>query len=402
MPTEKLYHADAALQQFTGCVLRCTPAEGGYAVVLDRTAFYATAGGQPHDTGTLGTERVLQVDEDEATGDIVHLVAGAISGEVTGAVDWERRRDHTEQHTGQHLLSQAFVQALGAETVSFHMGEAVSTIDLNIESLTLEQVDQVECLANAVIRENRQVVIHVTDAEGARSFPLRKPPTVDANIRIVAISGFDWSACGGTHVVRTGELGLIKIKSWERAKRQVRVEFLVGGRALANFQAVDTATRELCRSLSVGLDDLPGAVGRLRDESQRLRKQVQQLTDQALAREAEDLLASAHVVGGMRLVRHVFVGRPLDEVKLLAAKVARHSGAVAVFGLRGALPHLLLSRSPDVRGVDVGAVLREALPVIDGKGGGSLMTAQGAGTRPDGFEQAFDLCVVRVAEALGL
>jgi len=369
-------------------------------VELDRTAFYAEAGGQPADTGRLADQRVLDVQVDAVTGIIIHTVEGPVTGEVTGEVDWSRRRDHMEQHTGQHLLSEAFIRLLKAETVSFHLGETVSTIDVTIDNLDPEQVAAVEEAANRIVREDREVRIHRVDDAGAARLPLRRPPKVTGDIRIIEIADFDWSACGGTHVHRTGELGLLKISGWERYKKGVRVEFRAGGRALAHFQAVDTLVRDLCRNLSTGLQELPEVVGRLRDEATRLRKQVQQLQEQTLLREAAALVAEGRTLGGVRVVRAVFGARAPEEVKLLAAKVAQQGGAVAVFGLKGSLPQVILARSPDVRGVDVGAILKAALPAIDGKGGGSPVAAQGAGTKREGLPLALDFCVARIAEVL--
>lgn len=374
-----------------------------YAVTLDRTAFYATAGGQPHDTGVLGGRRVLDVVEDEATGDVLHLLDGPVEGEVAGQVDWPRRQDHMEQHTGQHLLSQAFVELLGAETVSFHLGAENATIDLTIDALTQDQVSAVEDLVGRLIREDRPVHVHwAPDAAAAQArFPLRKPPAVAAGVRIVEISGFDWSACGGTHVASTGRLAAVKVKAWEKHKKGVRVSFLAGGRALRDYQALDAMTRDLARDLTLGVMEIPAAVARFRDEAQRLRRQLKEATDKLLELEAQELLAGARPVAGARILKLTFGGRQLDEVKALAAKVAAQPKAVALFGTRGALPQLVFARSVDLR-LDIGAVLKQVLPAIDGRGGGSPVSAQGAGTRADGLATALDTAAARVAELLGV
>lgn len=402
LATVKLYHRDAYLQEFTAQVLDCRPGPQGYDVVLDRTAFYPTSGGQPHDTGTLDGRRVLEVVLDEATGDIIHRCDGPVAGQVVGRIDWPRRLDHMEQHTGQHLLSAAFVAALGAETVSVHLGAEASTVDLATESLTADQVAQVEALANQVIREDRPVHVHwaADAAEAQILFPLRKPPAVVGQVRVVEIAGFDWTPCGGTHVASTGRLGLVKVKAWERYKRGVRVTFLAGGRALADYQALDGAAREMARTLSVGAADLPAAVARLRDEATRLRKQLKEATDLLLAHEAQSLVAGARTVGGVRVVRCIFGGRQADEVKALAAKVAALPKAVALFGTRGALPQLVFARSMDVR-LDMSAILSQALPAIAGRGGGSPAMAQGAGTNPEGLQAALEVATARVVELLG-
>lgn len=398
MPTVKLYHQDATLRSFQGQVLRCDPAQNGWEVVLDQTAFYPTAGGQLHDTGLLGGQRVETVREEE-DGTIVHLVDGPLAGSVEGAVDWERRCDHTEQHTGQHLLSAAFIEALGAETLSFHMGQESSTIDIAADSLTPEEVERVELLANQVVRANRPILTHLVEASEIGRFPLRKPPAVDSGIRIVEIQGFDWSACGGTHVAATGQLGLIKVKSWERYKKGTRVEWLAGGRAMADYLRLDQMTRTLCRSLSIGVAELPAYIVRLQDEAAALRKQVKLLADKALEAEAQELLAEARTVRGVRVLRKVITGRTVEEAKGLAQKVASQPQAVALFGLKGALPQLIFTRSVNVR-LDLGSVIREALPLIDGRGGGSPVAAQGGGSRQEGLEGALDLAMQKVVDAL--
>lgn len=403
LATVKLYHQDAEILEFSAHVVECRPAGDRWLAVLDQTAFYATAGGQPHDTGSLGGRRVLDVVEDEATGAILHTLDGPVAGLVSGQVDGGRRLDHTEQHTGQHLLSQAFVEVLGAETVSFHLGADAATIDLNTEGLTQEQVDAVEALAFRIIREDRPVRIHwAADAGEAQArFPLRKPPAVHTRVRIVEIDGFDWSACGGTHVASTGRLGLVKVKAWEKYKRGVRVTFLAGGRALRDYQVLDAMTRNVARELTLGVLEIPAAVARHRDEAQRLRRQLKEATDRLLEVEAQELLAAARPVAGARIIKFAFSGRQLEEVKALAARVAAQPRAVALFGTRGALPQLVFARSVDLR-LDVGAILKQVLPAIEGRGGGSPVAAQGAGTRGDGLGAALDMAAAKVAEALGV
>lgn len=396
----KLFHEDAYRTEFQARVLRCQPAGGAWDVVLDQTCFYPAAGGQPSDTGTLGGRRVVDVAEEEQTGEVLHRVDGPLAGHVDGLIDWGRRLDHMEQHTGQHLLSGACEQLLDAHTVSWHLGAASATVDLSIESLSPEQAERVELECNRVIRASLPVLTHLVDAEGLRQFPLRKVPEVTENIRVVEIAGYDWSACAGTHVRQTGELGLLKIKAWERYKRLTRVEFLVGSRALADYLSLDRLTRELCRSLTLGVADLPGYVNRTQEEIASLRKQVKLLQEKAVEAEAADLLASAsRRVAGARVVRMLFGGRPLEEVKLLAAKVAAHPGSIAVFGTRGAIPQIVLHRSVDLR-IDLGGVIRQVLPLIDGKGGGSPVQAQGGGARPEALEHALDQAILKIAEAL--
>lgn len=394
MSTRKLFHEDAYRTRFTANVLSCVAAGETWDVVLDATAFYAESGGQPSDTGRLGGQPVLGVRELE-DGTIVHTVPGPLEGEVTGEIDFDRRLDHMEQHTGQHLLSGAFERLFDAETVSWHLGADAATVDLAIESLTPEQVEQVELECSRVIRAALPVITHVTDREGVKDFPLRKPPAVDGEIRVVEIAGYDWSACAGTHVRQTAEIGLVKIKAWERYKRTTRVTFLAGRRALADYLALDRMTRDLCRAHSIGVPELPRFVERTEAELDSLRRRARVLQEQVLEYEARELVGQARWVGGVRLVRQVFAGRPLDELKLLAAKVAAHPPSLAVFGTRGAVPQIILHRSVDLR-LDVGQALRQALPVFGGRGGGSPIQAQAGGSRPEQLEAALDAIVARL------
>ncbi len=398
MPTRKLFHDDSYRTEFAATVLSCLSAGDAYDVILDQTGFYAEAGGQPSDSGTLGGRRILNVRE-ENDGTIIHTVDGPLEGSVSGQIDWDRRLDHMEQHTAQHLLSGTFEQFFDAETISWHLGSDGTTVDLTIENLSPEQAEQIELECNRVIRMGLPVITHITDDAGVSNFPLRKPPTVTGEIRVVELQGYDWSACAGTHVRTTGELGLLKIKSWERYKKTTRVTFLAGRRALGDYLALDRLTRDLCRGLSIGVADLPKYVERSQEEISTLRKRMRTLQEQILEHEALELLAGARKVGGVRLVRAVFVGRPLDELKLLAAKVASHSGSVAVFGTKGAMPQIVLNRSVDLR-LDVGQVIKQVLPLIDGKGGGSPLQAQGAGSRPDQLEHALDTAIHRLVELL--
>jgi len=400
LPTIKLFHEDPYRRSFSARVLSCTQVGDQWQVELDQTCFYAASGGQPSDLGTLGGRTVLDVVEDEASGRIFHLVDGPLEGEVQGEIDWRRRLDHMEQHSGQHLLSGAFEHLLDAETVSWHLGTESCTVDLAIPSLTAEQAEQVELECSRIIREARPILTHLATAETIANYPLRKPPTVSGEIRVVEIQDYDWSACAGTHLRSAAEIGLVKIKSWEKYKKYTRVTFLAGSRALRDYQFLDRMTRDLCRSLSIAVPTLPQYVERTQEETSGLRKQLKVLQEKLLEAEAEELLVHNSIrLGTVKVVRSIFGGRSLDELKLLAAKVAAHPGAVAVFGTKGALPQIVLHRALDVRG-DMGAIIRQVLPLIDGRGGGSPVSAQGAGKRPEALAEALDEVVVRIAASL--
>ncbi|PYT02704.1 MAG: alanyl-tRNA editing protein, partial [Acidobacteria bacterium] len=220
-PTEKQYFHDSSLLEFSATVVEVKASERGDCVVLDQTAFYPTGGGQPNDTGSLGEARVIDVFEDDAN-IIYHVVQPVGSIEpgqnVTGLIDRGRRLDHLQQHSGQHILSQAFVQTCGAETRSFHLGSQTSTIDIELQSPSDDLMRGAEDLANAVIFEDRPMRVHLVNDEEAALLPLRKESAVRGKIRVIEIENFDWSPCGGTHAARTGQIGLIAIRSYERIR----------------------------------------------------------------------------------------------------------------------------------------------------------------------------------------
>src|ERR1044072_5346972 len=219
--TERLYYEDSHLTEFEARVVDVTERVSGWAAVkLDRTAFYPTGGGQPSDKGTLNDARVIEcIDEEEAG--VLHIVQGeplAVGTMVRGQIDWPRRLDHIQQHTGQHILSQAFVALYQAETRSFRMMEQASEIDLALDDPTDDRIERAIELANSIVWEDRRVHVRQVTKDEAAQVPLRKDSAREGELRIIEIEGFDLSPCGGTHAVRTGEVGIICVRSWERAK----------------------------------------------------------------------------------------------------------------------------------------------------------------------------------------
>ncbi len=273
--TTKLYWHDSQLTQFSAQVVDCFVHDGHQAVVLDQSAFYPGGGGQPHDTGAINATRVVAVSMTE-DGRMLHHLEGDVPfkvGEtVAGVVDWPRRLEMLQQHTGQHILSQAFFQLFGAETRGFRIFEQVAEIDLTLDGSPDElatAIGQAEELANAVVFEDRAVRLHtVTPAEAAQ-LPLRKENFNTDCVRVIEIADFDWSPCGGTHARRTGEVGLIAVRGWERAKRMTRVQFVCGGRALRDYRAANQTATSVARRLSVGRDEALEAVAQLLEEHKK-------------------------------------------------------------------------------------------------------------------------------------
>lgn len=378
--TERLYYRDGRLLEFTARVVAIVDSAGKPGVVLDRTAFYPTSGGQPFDTGLLNGVPVVDVVDRKET--ILHVLGGpapAVGAEVLGRVDAERRRDHTQQHTGQHVLSQAFERARSLRTVSFHLGADYCTIDLDTAALDDAAAREAETLANQIVLEDRAVLIHFAPSDDIDRFGLRKPTARTGEVRIVEIEDFDRSACGGTHVQRTGQIGPIKIRRWERRGGQTRVEFLCGWRALRDYAARLDATRALAERLSARDSEILPTLGRALDELERLRDEVSRLRDQLLDHEADDLVRSATGLRGLPaagLVVATYENRPPDDLKRLALAVVKKTQAVVLLGSSGDRGHLVFAQQPGLP-FDMSALLRDAVARIGGRGGGSRDLAQG-------------------------
>jgi len=394
--TERLYYSDPYLCEFEARVIARRDIDGRSAVVLDRTAFYPTGGGQPNDTGTLSGVSVLDVIADG--GLIWHVLEGHMNAdEVDGRVAWGRRFDHMQQHTGQHILSQAFIQTCGAETVAFHLGATSSTIDVNRVDLGVDDLGRAESLANEII--DRALAVSATfysQADLAR-IPLRKPPKVTETIRIVQVAGFDWSACGGTHVANTAHIGLIKVVGSERRGQETRVTFLCGGRARADYARLQALAQGLVARFTTAQDDLLDAVDRRSAEVQALRKELSDLEGQWVASTAAALWATAESRGGYRVVA-LARDYPFERVKRVAQALRGFPAAVVLLGVRGERPQLICARADDVN-LNAGDLLRTAVTAGGGRGGGRPDWAQGGVPTNEGLDKALAAAVAALPAA---
>jgi len=377
--TDRLYYHDSYLRHFSASVVERLHWEGKPAVVLDKTAFYPTSGGQPSDHGTLGEVDVLDVVVREDDGTIVHVLRDFLSaGSVEGNVDWQRRFDHMQQHTGQHILSAAFERLLNADTVGFHLGTKVSTVDIAVPSLDMNDVAPVEGLANQIIWDNHTVSAYLVDREDVVSLNLRREPTIHGPIRLIDIQDFDLNPCGGTHVSRTGEVGLIKTTRLETRGNITRVEFLCGRRALADYRLKNDILANLAQKLTVGFWELVQAVSRLESDGKQARKELRRAREELLSLESERLVQSVVNVAGYSVVRCVWSEREVAEIRTLAQTLARSTGVVALLAcVNDDRSHLCFSRAANLD-LDVALLLKEACQQLDGKGGGQPHLAQGS------------------------
>ncbi len=378
----RIYYDDPRRTAFEATVTSVSTADGRPAVALDTTAFYPTSGGQPHDTGTLGEAQVVDVTESEA-GEVWHVLDRDLptGSHVRGTVDWPRRFDHMQQHTGQHILSAAFDRLNHARTVGFHLGAAVSTVDFAIE-VSARDVAAAEAEANRIVWEDRPVRIRFVDAAEVEKLSLRKEPDRAGTLRVIDVEGYDMSACGGTHVPRTGSVGLIAVLSAEKLRGGTRLEFVCGGRALRSLRTFRDAVAGCIRHVSVAPDELPAAVERLQADAKDQRKLVKELQDRLAGFEAAALADAAQLVGGGREVIRAIEGRDQAGLRAMAAEVCSRPGfRVALFSATA--PHVVvLARSTDVQ-ADCGAVLKTLLAAFGGRGGGKADLAQGGGLTGD-------------------
>ncbi len=381
--SERLYYADSYLRTFDAEVIERLDVNGQPAVVLNRSAFYPEGGGQPSDRGTLNQTHVIDVIERESDRAVLHVLAEPLKADhVTGEINTTRRFDLMQQHTGQHILSEAFLKLANAATMSFHLNpdamDGALTIDVNTTQLTPDQADRVEDLANAIVFENRPVSARFVTPAELQTLPLRKPPKVDGAIRIVEIEDFDWSACGGTHVARTGEVGLIKILKLERRGGETRVEFRCGGRALIDYRRKHVMIGKVASDLSTGFWDLDQTITRIQAEGKAVRKQLAEAEARIQQYEASELLSKTVQCKGYHLIAHVWLDRDAAYIKRMANLLSAQPGMVALLGASGAALALVFARSKDLS-IDLAALLKATASRLGGKGGGSSDFAQAGG-----------------------
>jgi alanyl-tRNA synthetase len=407
--TDRLYYHDPFLYDFDAEVREVAESPRP-ALVLDRTAFYPTSGGQVFDTGWITTSdsklRVSEVAETE-DGRIVHYLEAPVmdlkpEARVHGQIDADRRRDHMQQHSGQHVLSAAFVRLFNMPTVSFHMADDYCSIDLDTPTLTKEQVESAERMANEIILENRPVDVRYVTRDEAATLGLRKlPPAMGApglagvarpgrgdQLRIIDIRDFDLSACGGTHVRQTGQIGCILLRKTERVRQGWRVEFVAGQRAVATARRDFTTLTEAATLFSAHIYDVPQQVRKSLDEIRTLRKQREQSQEELAEAQATALLAETPETNGRKIVVRIFSERDMNALKLLAQKLTRLApNAVALLATTSPQPSLVFAQSVGLP-FDMSALMKETMAKLGGRGGGSKDMAQGGVANVEGIDAA--------------
>jgi len=380
--TERLYYHDSSILTFKATVTGIDQVEDRFRVRLDKSAFYPTSGGQLFDTGNLSGLAVIEVIEEE--GEVFHILKDkpsfAVGDKVSGKIDYERRRDNMQKHTGQHILSAALIEACKAETVSSRLGEEDSTIEVNREDLSEQELLKAEILANEIIFQNRPVSVNFVPHDQLKGLPLRKiPDREEKDYRIIVIDNFDWSACGGTHCQTTGSVGLVKITSKEKVHGHLRLHFLTGMMALEDYRwrlaQIENISNIFTRHGRESLE----AVKNLVDENSRLRKKAADLKRQLLPTFMARWYQKALDVGGLKIVAIDYSGEDFKEAREAALGIINNYEAVAVIGADDKLIVAVSKGLP----VSAAEALKKAVDLFGGRGGGSPQMAQGGGFKPD-------------------
>jgi alanyl-tRNA synthetase len=371
--TQRLYYREPHRKTFDGTVVHVETVDGRSYVMLDQTAFYPTSGGQPNDTGTLGSAAVTDVIDRE-DGTIAHVISGTLqTGEVvSGEIDWARRFDHMQQHTGQHVLSAAFDRLFGVRTESFHMGQQSATIDLARE-VTAAEVAKAEDDANRVVWEDRPVSIRFATAEEAAAMGMRKESDRTGTLRLIDVQDYDLSACGGTHVERTGAIGAIAIGGSEKLRGGSRVEFLCGDRVVQRFRLWRDALSAMQKHLSVPPIEMAPSIERLLEDSKALHRAIRGFQEKLAAHEASALLAKGPVIV------EAIEGWDAQGIKSIAVRATSANPVAVVVLFTTSTPAQVVIARGATAGVDAGALLKQLAAKFGGKGGGKPDLAQGGG-----------------------
>ena len=383
--TKRLFYEDPYLVEFEAKVLRRTTIQKKPAIILDQTCFYPESGGQPSDTGMLNGIRVIKLIEEKSS--ILHVLEENIPAQlVRGRVDWERRFDHMQQHAGQHILSQSFLRLFGAATLSFHLGETVSTIEVDLRKMTDDEAEKAEKLANEIVFQDREIRTYFVEEKDVADIPLRKPPTKKGDIRVIEIKDFEHSACGGTHPCRTGEIGLVKILGQGKIRGNVRMEFVCGSRALKDYAWKNRSLRDLSNKLTISEKEVTKSCEKLLAELRSQKKIIKGLKEKIIGFEAQEIVRQTQG----NIVKKILPGKTVDEARFLALSIIKMGSYAVLFGLRTEeRAHLVMACSESL-GADMRELIPLVVPLICGRGGGSPTLVEIVGEKKENLSPALE------------
>lgn len=398
---EKLYYENPYEKEFTANIVDVVEKENEFHILLDKTYFYPEGGGQPSDTGYIESTPVTYVYE--GAGNIYHVTERKPSKfkKVKCGIDWEKRYDHMQQHLGQHILSAYLVELFSANTIGFHLGKDYSTIDID-KVISDDDFKKVESSVNETILSNIPVeVLYPSDKE-LKKLPLRKqPPKTEEQIRLVKVGDIDINACCGTHPHSTIEVQLVKITKWEKYKSGMRIEFLCGKRAVEDYIVKHTRLKEISKVLAVSENDASLEIHRINKELRELNSSVKSLKDEVAGYMVEKMVSDAEIIGDVKIIKEVYSNVDLKYINTIGSKIVSYPNVVALFGVEsGDKAHLVFMRSKDLKIISMNALLKDAISLIDGNGGGSDFSAQGGGKNNNNLESSLEYAYSKVKEAV--
>ena len=383
--TKRLYFDDPYQIEFEGKVTQSLLHEGNPALILDQTCFYPEGGGQPADKGTLDRIPVIHVFEQDDR--IVHVLEKEVTADVImGKIDWATRFDHMQQHAGQHILSQCFVRLHDAATRSFHLGDKISTLEVDMRNMSEEEAERVEMLANDVVFQNKEIKTCFYEEKEISDVRLRRPPKKKGDIRVVEVSDFDYTACGGTHPRSTGEIGTIKILKWDRIRDNVRLDFICGMRAVKDYARKHRDLKILSNRLTVDDKEVVASFEKFAADLKTQKKRNRKILEKLIQYEAVEMIQKTEG----KVIKKIFSDRSQEEIRLLSLAVIRKGNLVALFGLKEKeRAHVFLACSESLD-LDMRELLPVVSPLIEGKGGGRSSLVEISGQKKENLEQAIE------------
>jgi len=398
--TKKIYQSNPYLREISAKVVKKEYSNGKFYITLDRTIFYPhMSGGQPRDKGTINGIQVIDVYDDN--NEILHIVEDNITTDnVTLKIDWNTRFDHMQQHTGQHLLSSVFFKLFNAKTVGFHLGSEYVYIDIALPFITEKDIEKIERFANEVIYTNFLIKTYVVDKNQASKLPLRKQPIVDSNIRIVEIENIDITPCSGTHLGRIGEVGILKIRRWEKYKGNTRIEFVCGNRALKDYTWKNAIINNISSLLSSKDINTYNSVEKLYNNYKSLEKDNRNLKEELNTYRVKELINESTYLNGIKIVKKIFTDLDPKDIKYIATQILSKDNIICIFGImENDKCQILLGRSNNIN-INMKDIFDASINLINGKGGGNPQLVQGGGPNTNGLNNCIENCVSLVKSRL--
>ena len=385
MKSNKLYLENSYLTKFEAEIIESFYFDNQPAVILNQTAFYPTSGGQMHDIGEINNTPVINVIEDNDS--IIHILDSAIKDKkVLCKINWQRRFDFMQQHTAFHILAQCFLKISDKETLSSHLGENISTIDVKMEKIEFNKIKEIENLANQICFENRKVNQFFINPEEIGNYSLRALPAKQNSIRLIDIENFDLDPCGGTHVDSTGQVGIIKIVRWEKIRGYSRFEFYAGKRALSDYQNKSQTCQQLTTFLTESEENLFASVQKMHTDLKHQLKQKINLNKKLLDFEIQALLEETEK-SGCGIISNLFENKELSDIRYMAKQILEKKDVVVIFGIRGEKANLVIGRSKNFD-FNLKEVVRQIAPIIDGRGGGRPDFVEIGGSKKQALKDA--------------